>query len=79
MFQCRKCRRTVATSRNTVDVAEGTGQAAFSFRKRDNKGRSIAKGDMAGEGCLFVLPMRWMTGLYQQSGKLYCPGCAPSL
>lgn len=70
LYRCRKCRRLLASSQHVVDVREGGGQAAFPFRKRDSAPKA---GDVADAGCVFVQPLRWMQGLYQLSGKLYCP------
>ena len=73
VYRCRQCRRLLTTVRNSIDVQQGCGQAAFAFRKRDTR---AASSQLTGAGAMFVEPMQWMGELHQIAGKLYCPKCA---
>jgi hypothetical protein len=78
-YRCRTCRTLVATSRNTItvpDPSKSEVEVQFAFRRRRGLKGAAPTADA---GSLFVEPLRWMKGLHEVSGKLYCPGCAASV
>lgn len=71
-------RRPLASEENIVEHDAGSGQEAFSFRRRD------ATASVAGVGTcssLIIEPMEWIDGLADGhvEGKIVCPKCNSKL
>ncbi|CAG8511957.1 16149_t:CDS:2 [Cetraspora pellucida] len=83
-LKCKKCRRTLISTENFVTHTQGSGQNAFSYKKRDNLYTSISKSSCSS---YFVEPLDWILRGKEQNdkeegeldGKIKCPKCNAKL
>ncbi|CAG8599042.1 11201_t:CDS:2, partial [Racocetra persica] len=83
-LKCKKCRRTLISTENFVTHTQGSGQNAFSYKKRDNSYSSISKSLCSS---YFVEPLDWILEGEKQNdkeegeldGKIKCPKCNAKL
>ena len=79
-LSCRKCRKVLVSGNDIFLHEPGSGQASFSWRKRD---QNINKnGNMNICSVYFIERQDWMEGLEEEnvvSGKINCPNCKSKL
>ncbi|ORX47270.1 hypothetical protein BCR36DRAFT_94803 [Piromyces finnis] len=79
-LSCRKCRKVLVSGDDIFIHEPGSGQASFSWRKRDQNLNKI--GNMNVCGVYFIERQDWMEGLEEEnivSGKINCPSCKSKL
>ncbi|XP_024525963.1 probable inactive dual specificity protein phosphatase-like At4g18593 [Selaginella moellendorffii] len=77
VYRCRKCRQIVATDSSVQRHDPGSGEQAFSWKKRSNNDEAKPRECSS----IFVEPMQWMNGVQDGSveGKLLCNVCQARL
>jgi dual specificity phosphatase 12 len=79
-LSCRKCRFVLVSGDNILIHEPGSGQASFSWRKRDQNINKNGNSNIC--NVYFIERAEWMEGLDDEnivSGKINCPKCKSKL
>ncbi|GBB99491.1 hypothetical protein RclHR1_03540010 [Rhizophagus clarus] len=75
-LKCKKCRRTIVSTKDFVIHDQGKGQTSFAYKKRNSSFSPITCSSY------FIEPMDWIFDRVQEGeleGKIKCPTCQVKL
>ncbi|XP_013410303.1 dual specificity protein phosphatase 12 [Lingula anatina] len=84
VYRCKKCRRILFKQTSFLSHSEGTGEAAFDWRrdsiKHDGSHSSSDEKETMCSQSYFIEPVQWMSDCISSlEGKLSCPKCNAKL